>query len=387
MPGVVGVVYTERGRIVLDGTPVFSQGVLLRVFRKVWDKCVRRLLRRKWSWETDSAYFRAVRRVRADVILAEYGTAGVEVLRAAQESGVPLVVHFHGFDASRQDILERLALRYHMMCRCAAAVVVVSREMRGQLLRLGCPGDKVIYNPCGVDCDQFGGAEPANSDVRFLAVGRMVEKKAPYLTLMAFARVLSDVPDATLTMIGDEGGLLGVCRDLAVALRIDHAVRFLGEQTHDVVRQEMRQARAFVQHSIRASDGDSEGTPVAILEAGASGLPVIATRHAGIPDVVLDGETGLLVDERDVSGMADCMLRLARDARVAAQLGQQATRRIRARYTMQQSLARLTRILSAAAERRPMRDIRDSIDAELCDNPNDIIGTRDAGDSLYSAAR
>src|SRR5205823_4306575 len=83
----------------------------------------------------------------------------------------------------------------------------------------------------------------------------------------------------------------------------------------------MRQARAFVQHSVEASTGDCEGLPVGILEAGASGLPVIATRHAGIPEAVVDGETGVLVAEKDVRGMAHAMAHLLKSPELAGRLG------------------------------------------------------------------
>jgi glycosyltransferase involved in cell wall biosynthesis len=111
------------------------------------------------------------------------------------------------------------------------------------------------------------------------------------------------------------------------------------------VAEEMRRARAFLQHSIRASDGDSEGTPVAILEAQASGLPVIATRHAGIPDVVLDGRTGFLVAEGDVNGMAEKIARLGEDAGLAAELGVEGRSHVLERFTMERSVASLWRII------------------------------------------
>ena len=110
----------------------------------------------------------------------------------------------------------------------------------------------------------------------------------------------------------------------------------------------MRQARAFVQHSVVAIDGDSEGTPVAILEAGAAGLPVVATRHGGIPDVVVPGETGLLIREGDVCAMAECMARLAADPELAARLGSAARSRIRAEFSMDKSLSSLFQILDDA---------------------------------------
>ena len=143
------------------------------------------------------------------------------------------------------------------------------------------------------------------------------------------------------------------------------SVTFLGAQKSEVVLREMQQARAFVQHSIRASNGDSEGTPVAILEAAACGLPVIATRHAGISDVVLHEETGLLVDEHDVAGMADHLRTLANKPQYAGELGIQAAKHVRSRYTMAHSINRLSRLLAIAAQNRPLGAAWASINAEL----------------------
>jgi glycosyltransferase involved in cell wall biosynthesis len=111
----------------------------------------------------------------------------------------------------------------------------------------------------------------------------------------------------------------------------------------------MQRARAFVQHSVTAPDGDSEGTPVAIIEAQMSGLPVVSTRHAGIPDVVIDGETGFLVNEGDVAGMGRMMARLASQPALAARLGESARRRALAGYTLSRHLEQLAGILSAVA--------------------------------------
>jgi glycosyltransferase involved in cell wall biosynthesis len=175
-------------------------------------------------------------------------------------------------------------------------------------------------------------------------------------------------PEIRLCFIGD-GPLLSVCRDFAQTLAIGHAVQFLGAQPHDAVAREMRRSRAFVQHSVTGADGDREGTPVAILEAGAAGLPVIATRHAGIPDVVIHDNTGLLVDERDINGMAEHMVSLARDAQFAGELGRAAASHVRKHYTMDQSISRLARIVEAAARRENIAAVRAAIESELPTTP------------------
>jgi glycosyltransferase involved in cell wall biosynthesis len=188
-----------------------------------------------------------------------------------------------------------------------------------------------------------------------LAVGRFVEKKAPQLTLRAFVNVLGNMPEARLRMIGD-GPLLEECRDLADRLRIANAVTFLGAQSHETVREEMRTARCFVQHSVEAANGDCEGTPLGILEAGATGIPVISTRHAGIPDVVVEGNTGFLVEERDVDGMAENMLRLAQNSELAGRLGHAARKRIESEFSEKRSLGQLWAIIERCIEKSSESD-------------------------------
>src|SRR5262249_22325756 len=113
----------------------------------------------------------------------------------------------------------------------------------------------------------------------------------------------------------------------------------------------MRAARCFVQHSVEASNGDCEGTPVGILEASASGLPIVSTRHGGIPDAVLEGKTGFLVAERDVLGMTKHMTDIVRSPQLAAQLGRNGRRHIQENFAMMHSLDRLWAIIDAAIAR------------------------------------
>lgn len=327
--------------------PVLSKALPNRAFRKVW----RLLLWRGWEWEITASYSRAFRSSHASAVLAEYGPSGVAVVEACRRVGVPLIVHFHGYDASVYSILQKHAEAYRTLFREAKAIIAVSRAMQRKLISLGAPAGKVHYNPYGVDCKAFDGSNPAAAPPLFLAVGRFVEKKAPHLTLLAFAEVHRVCPNARLRMIGD-GPLWGACRDLARGLQIDHAVTFLGAQPHSIVQEEMRRARAFVQHSVEASCGDCEGTPVGILEAGASGLPVVSTRHAGIPDVIVEGQTGLLVDERDVKGMAAHMLQLIHEPAIAERLGRAARQRIETRFSIEHSIGRLWSIIESCIASR-----------------------------------
>ena len=122
-------------------------------------------------------------------------------------------------------------------------------------------------------------------------------------------------------------------------------VALLGALPQRQIVERMRLARGFVQHSLVAPDGDSEGNPVAVMEAQLCGLPVVATRHAGIPEVVLEEETGLLVDEGDVDGMAVAMRRLVLEPSLAGQFGMAGQRRVERCFTVQHHWAAVADLL------------------------------------------
>jgi len=349
LPADVTVVHRMDGLIpAIEGKPVLSRVPRgSSADRSTWpqERC-------NDKQEIIAGYLEAFRRSEAQVVLAEYGPIGVAVHEACQIAGIPFVVHFHGYDASRKDIIDKLREPYQRMFQDARAVIAVSRSMHGRLLAWGANPQRTHLNVYGIDCGQFKQGRPEKSTASFLAVGRFVEKKAPDLTVLAFGEMLRQVPTARLRMIGN-GPLLGACKDLAADLGICHAVDFLGPQPHEVVATEMRNARAFVQHSVEATNGDSEGTPLAILEAGATGLPVVSTKHGGIPDVVVDGKTGFLVDEKDVSLMAKYMIDLALDPGLAGRLGNSGRSRVACKFTIERSIAQLYAILKNAAAKGP----------------------------------
>ncbi len=112
----------------------------------------------------------------------------------------------------------------------------------------------------------------------------------------------------------------------------------------------LKEACAFVQHSITAYDGDMEGTPVAVLEASAAGLPVISTFHAGIPDVIIDGETGLLCEEHDVDGMAKNMIKILDNFGLAKRMGAAGKKRIKENFSMEKHLGILSEVVQKAVK-------------------------------------
>jgi glycosyltransferase involved in cell wall biosynthesis len=288
-----------------------------------------------------------------DVVLAEYGLTGIGALNLCKELGIPLVVHFHGYDAYRSDVLDRHKCAYGRMFDYASAIIAVSKHMTQQLIQLGACPDRVFYNPYGIEVTKFKQGSPGNAPLQVLAVGRFVEKKAPYLTILAFKKVLERLPEARLVMVG-AGILHDICFKIIKALHIEHAVALKGIIEHDGVAALMQESRVFVQHSLVPASGDSEGTPVAILEAGAAGLPVVSTRHAGIGDVVINGKTGFLVDEADIDAMSEYVYQLLTSAELANEMGKNAREHIVANFGMERSIEELRNIIEICAFKAPV---------------------------------
>lgn len=284
---------------------------------------------------------------RIAAVLAQFGPTGVEMMPVCAAARVPLLVHFHGYDAWRQDVLGSYGTRYRALFRQAQAVIGVSREMCQQLAELGAPAARLHYVPYGVDTRLFAAANPAASGPDFLMIGRQVEKKSHLLVLLAFADLLRTRGNCSLRIIG--GGPLRESGEmLATALGIADRVRWLGVLDPAGVARELRTARALIQFSHTTPSGDREGTPVAVLEAMASGVPVVGSRHAGIADVIEHGHHGLLVDCFDLSTLTASLARLADDANLAATMGQNATMLVRRRYTRERYIDQLTELIQNA---------------------------------------
>ncbi len=286
--------------------------------------------------------------LRPDVLFAEYGPTGVAVAEACRQLDIPMVVKFHGYDCSVRKTIEKYRHGYERVFGQAAAVVCVSQSQARALKNLGAEPRKLFVVPTGVDEYLFKAGNPAMARPHIAAMGRFVNKKAPYLTLLAFRQVAAQVPEAVLTMAGD-GPLRESCLRLSGALGLSDRINFPGRLERDRVISMFAVSRAFVQHSVTALDGDSEGTPNAILEAAASGLPVVATAHAGIPEAVLHEETGLLSAEQDVAAMSANMLRLLLDPWEATRMGRRGREHIVENYNLFRKLEMLSTIFQKAA--------------------------------------
>ena len=280
-----------------------------------------------------------------DVVLAEYGMKGTIVMDTCSELKIPLVVHFHGYDAHNKTLVTEFETSYKKMFKQADAFIVVSKYMYRALLNLGAPLSKTFLIHYGVNDKLFLKTDVAQNNPILLSVGRFADTKAPQITILAFQKALDIAKKATLIMLGD-GPLLESCKTLAMALGINDKIEFKGKQSPFEVAAAMQQARAFVLHSIVTSNGDAEGTPNVIIEAASSGLPVISTKHAGIPDIIEHGKTGFLVEEKNVDRMAKYMILLLEDKELAAKMGVASRRNIEKNFLLQKQISKLMDVIN-----------------------------------------
>lgn len=294
-------------------------------------------------------FIKSLKKNKIQLVLAQYGITAHRIVKICKYLNIPLITHFHGYDASMKSQIEACN-NYKEVFAYSSYVIAVSLSMQKHLIELGCYKEKLVYNTYGPD-SSFLEIKPQFSEPIFIGLGRFVEKKAPYYTILAFKQVVEKFPNAKL-VLGGQGELFEVCNNLVRYSQLENNVLFPGVLSRDEFAGYLSKGLAFVQHSVTALSGDQEGTPVAVLEASASGLPVIATKHAGIPDVILDGETGFLVEEHDVDVMAEKMIQLLEDKSLAPQMGMRGKERIKAHFTIEKHLETLDILIEKIIQKK-----------------------------------
>lgn len=288
--------------------------------------------------------------LKADVILAHFAPVAINCLSVCQRLGIPLIVHFHGYDATGELITPYYKKDLKSLFEYATTVVAVSTKMKGDLTQLGCPPEKIEIIPCGVPVDEFMPTKKSYSDTfNFLFVGRLIPVKAPVLLIKAFEFCADKNENTHLAIIGN-GPLAEEVKKYVGESRHHQKISLLGAKPLSIVKYKLSESHAYVQHNITGTNGRTEGWPVSIAEACASGLPVIATAHAGIKDQILHGETGFLVPEGDVKGMGEYMLKLSRDPELCEQMGAKSRQNIESYGNFNMQLKHLTDLLMKSAD-------------------------------------
>lgn len=289
---------------------------------------------------------------RFDAIHAFFGPAGItaECLRDIGLIDGPIVTSFLGYDITREIQLKG-AGPYRRLFREAAELNPNSGFLRDRLLENGAPPERTRVHRLGIDLERFAFLDRSHreADVPLIAaVGRLVEKKG-FEDLLRAVRTLVDRGVAFQLEIAGAGPLQGRLEAVLQELGLQDRVELLGWCRPDAVIELLRRADLFVVPSITAPDGDQEGLPLTMLEASATGLPSVGTRHSGIPEAIEDGVTGFLVEEGDRRTLADRIQALCEDRDRRAECGREARKLIEARFCAATQARELVRILREAS--------------------------------------
>lgn len=262
---------------------------------------------------------------------------------AARAAGIPFSVTAHANDLYVESSLLR------EKCRRARAFVTISEANRVWIReRTGADGDRVQVVRCGVDAESFRPSGRTSAEARILAVGRLVPKKGFDLLLRALPGILVRRPDAVVEIAGD-GPELDALRRLAAELGVAKKVRFLGSVDRDRVRDLLGAAGVFVLPCRSDPSGDRDGIPVALMEAMASGVPAVSTRLSGVPELVRDGDTGVLCTPDDAGAIELAVTRVLADSRLAAGLSVRGRAFVREEYDLRRNALRLARAVGLQA--------------------------------------
>lgn len=296
-------------------------------------------------------YFKYVlKREGVHLIHAHFGPQGVAMIPVKRWLNLPLVTTFYGYDVSQLPRDKVWHDAYQRLFREGDLFVVEGNNMKRLLMATGCPDEKIMIQHIGIDTERFCFKErvpPSDGKIIILFCGRFVEKKGLLYALEAIRLLTSENPHIEFRVIGD--GVLGnTVESFIRENNLGQYVRLLGYRPHHVFWEELRRAHIYLQPSITAQDGDSEGgAPTTLLEAQATGIPVISTHHADIPEVVVQGRSGFLVPERDADAIADRLTCLIDHPEEWASMGREGRRHVEMNYNIYKEVERLGNIYEA----------------------------------------
>jgi len=291
--------------------------------------------------------YRALRKYRPAVLHAHFGIDGYRLHRAAAAHALPLVVSFYGSDVVRLYDERGWPRRYGKLARANVLFTAPTAYMKRDLIDRGFPEERIAVVPFGIDLSDMTYRPRTSAHHAIMMVGRLVEKKGFEFGLRAFKRMCALQSGYTLDIYGD-GPLRPALSALAQELGIAHAVKFHGSVPNAVVRDALYMHDALLVPSVTASDGDTEGLPNTILEGMACGTPVLATRHVGIPEAVVDQRTGWLSEERDDVGLGHNLLDALANPEKRLKLAESARKLVETEYRIEAVVQRIERVYDTA---------------------------------------
>jgi len=294
-----------------------------------------------------------MRKAGAALLHARFGYDGVRALRLKRRVGVPLITSFYGSDATARDILSQFRKGYEELFQQGECFLAEGSHMADTLESLGCPAQKIRIIHVGIPIADhpFTPRPPVETRPILLFCARFTEKKGLPVLLDALRILKERGLETELRIIGYGPQGDREHEDIIERHGLRGNVRLLGPRPVGYFIDQLRQAHVFVQPSVTASDGDQEGgAPTTLIQAQAVGCPVVSTHHCDIPEVVLDGETGLLAPEHDSEKLARHIETIITDPALQQRMGSAGRNHVEAEYDVCAETRKLERIYHEVIE-------------------------------------
>jgi colanic acid/amylovoran biosynthesis glycosyltransferase len=272
-----------------------------------------------------------------------FGHTGVHLLPFIEQWHKPCVVSFHGADVAHKPEIKDYPGKLRRLFNAVPLVFARSQSLAARLMQLGCPPEKLRINRTGIPLGEFPFAHrepPKDGKWKVVQACRLIPKKGVATSLRAFAIFKKDYPGAEFFIAG-KGPLQSELEMLAGGLGIARDVHFLGFLSQSKLRGLYGSSHLFLHPSEISPNQDQEGVPNSVLEAMATGLPVVATRHGGIPEAVDHGRTGFLVSEEDHVALANAMQLIGSSPILLKQMGALAHVTVRERFEQETQIEHL----------------------------------------------
>jgi colanic acid/amylovoran biosynthesis glycosyltransferase len=294
-------------------------------------------------------FSKAIKRNRIKLIHVHMGHNIEDFLLLSERFTLPLVVSFHGSDVYSYANYERNKSLCKKLSSGNTLFLVVSNHMKKMLIGFGCSENKIVVHHVGVNLEKFKFKErkiEKGETLKILCVANFTYSKGIPVLIRSLSEIKKIWPDLELRVVGTETKIDGhkeknIAEELVQELRLQDYVIFRGFKNHNDIQDEYDWAHIFALPSRTAPTGASEGAPTVLMEAQASGLPVVSTYLTGIPEVVLDGVSGYLAREGDAQDLADKVCMLIRNHQLWPQMGRAGRTHIESNYNLTKQVQKL----------------------------------------------